>query len=143
VSDEQGPNAPRGLHHLALQVRDLAAMEAFYRDVLLLPVLRRWPARDGAPGERAVWLDTGDGYSFLALERVAAGPTLAEEPARGDRPGFHLVALRIDRANRAAWERHLERAGVAVESRTPFTLYVRDPEGNRAGLSHWPAEASD
>jgi hypothetical protein len=108
--------------------------------VLELPVLRRWPARDGQPGERSVWLDTGDG-SFLALEVVAEGPTAREDEARGTRPGLHLVALRIERAARAEWERRLAAAGVPVEARTAFTLYVRDAEGNRVGLSHWPDEA--
>jgi catechol 2,3-dioxygenase-like lactoylglutathione lyase family enzyme len=131
--------SPRGFHHLAIQVRALAAVEPFYRDVLGLRVLRRWPARDGGPGERSVWLDTGDG-SFLALEVVVgAEPTAAEESAqRAARPGLHLVALRIERAAREEWERRLAAAGVPVEARTAFTLYVRDPEGNRVGLSHWP-----
>jgi catechol 2,3-dioxygenase-like lactoylglutathione lyase family enzyme len=120
-------------------VRDLPAVERFYRDVLGLAVLRRWPARDGGPGERSVWLDVGDG-AFLALEAVASGPTAAEED-RAARPGLHLVALRIERTARARWEDLLATAGVAVEARTPFTLYVRDPEGNRVGLSHWPEEA--
>jgi glyoxylase I family protein len=126
-----------GLHHLAIQVRDLAAVERFYRDTLGLRELRRWPHKDGSPGERSVWLDVGDG-AFLALERVAAGPTAAEEPARAERPGLHLIALRIPREARAEWERRLADAGVAIEARTAFTLYVRDPEGNRVGLSHWP-----
>ena len=131
--------SPRGFHHLAIQVRDLRDAERFYRDVLGLAVLRRWPAQDGQPGERSVWLDVGDG-GFLALEVVAAGATAAEDAARATRPGLHLVALRIERATRTSWEHRLAAAGVPVEARTPFTLYVRDPEGNRVGLSHWPDE---
>jgi glyoxylase I family protein len=135
-------DAPRGFHHLAVQVRDLVAVERFYRDTLGLAVLRRGPARDGQPGERSVWLDVGHG-GFLALEVVAGGATAAEDEARATRPGLHLVALRIERAARAGWERRLAAAGVPVEARTAFTLYVRDPEGNRVGLSHWPDEAAD
>jgi glyoxylase I family protein len=147
---------PRGFHHLAVQVRDLAVVEAFYRDVLGLSVLRRWPAA-GGDGERAVWLDTGDG-SFIALERVAAsarddgGQNRRNHDRRdgagagpgpgpmtgGGGPGLHLVALRIAREERAAWERRLADAAVQVTHRTAFTLYVRDPEGNRVGLSHHP-----
>jgi catechol 2,3-dioxygenase-like lactoylglutathione lyase family enzyme len=130
----------RGFHHLAIQVRDLPVMERFYVDVLGLSVLRRWPKRDGQPGERSVWLDTGDG-GFLALEVVTDGPTASEDGPRAHRPGLHLIALRIDRAARADWERRLATAGVPVEAHTAFTLYVRDPEGNRVGLSHWPDEA--
>jgi catechol 2,3-dioxygenase-like lactoylglutathione lyase family enzyme len=137
---QDGARVTRGLHHLAIQVRDLATVERFYRETLGLRELRRWPAKDGGQGERSVWLDAGDG-AFLALERVAAGPTAAEDAARGERPGLHLVALRIARETRADWERRLADAGVAVEARTAFTLYVRDPEGNRVGLSHWPEDA--
>jgi catechol 2,3-dioxygenase-like lactoylglutathione lyase family enzyme len=125
-------------------VRDLPRCERFYREVLGLHVLRRWPAADGADGDRSVWLTWADddAASFLALERVGLGPTAAEDPARATRPGLHLVALRIDRAARASWERRLAATGAPVESRTAFTLYVRDPEGNRVGLSHWPEAES-
>jgi glyoxylase I family protein len=137
-------NAARGFHHLAIQVRDLAATERFYREVLGLAVIERWPARAGdVHAERSVWLDVGDG-AFLALERVAGGVTAAEDPSRDGRPGLHLVALRIERAARDVWQRRLAAAGVEVYARTAFTLYVRDPEGNRVGLSHWPdAEAAE
>jgi catechol 2,3-dioxygenase-like lactoylglutathione lyase family enzyme len=132
----------KGFHHLAIQVRDLAAVEAFYATTLGLKVAKRWPAKDGA-GERSVWLDVGDGEgSFIALERVAGGPAAVDDAARGERPGLHLVALRIERGARDEWERRFTAAGVAVEARTAYTLYVRDPEGNRVGLSHWP-EAAD
>ena len=108
--------------------------------MLGLPVIRRWPAASGT-GERSVWLDSGDGHGFLALEVVAEGPTAADDESRTTRPGLHLVALRIPREAREAWESRLAAAGFPVESRTAFTLYVRDPEGNRVGLSHWPQAA--
>ncbi len=123
-------------HHLAIQVADLSACERFYREVLGLPVLRRWPAEGG--GDRSVWLAVGE--AFLALERSGAAP----EPGGGwqdGRPGLHLLALRIGPEERDAWEERLRRAGVEVVHRSPHTLYVRDPEGNRIGLSHWPVEA--
>jgi glyoxylase I family protein len=127
-----------GFHHLAIQVRDLAAVEGFYRDVLGLGVLRRWPAEPPATGERSVWLDAGGGDGgFIALERVAAAAERAP-----DAPGLHLIALRIAPGEREAWEQRLARAGVAVTHRTAFTLYLRDPEGNRIGLSHWPDGAA-
>ena len=124
-------------HHLAVQCADLAACERFYREVLGLPVLRRWPGAGG--DDRSVWLAVGDG--FLALER-AAGPRQAP-PFRDGAPGLHLLALRIGAGERAAWEERLRGAGVEVVHRTPHTLYVRDPEGNRVGLSHWPEAAGE
>ncbi|HEY8924396.1 MAG TPA: VOC family protein [Polyangia bacterium] len=135
---------PDGVHHAAIQVRDLAAAERFYVGVLGLPVLRRWPSPAG--GERSLWVGAGprDGGSpspFLALEVVPATdgqPTAAEEPARAGRPGHHLLALRIARSERAAWESRLAAAGVPITARSDFTLYFSDPEGNRLGLSHFP-----
>jgi glyoxylase I family protein len=130
-------------HHLAIQVRDLPRCERFYTETLGLRVLRRWPSADGDGVDRSVWMttDEGDAPSFIALERIADGPTATEDAARAKRPGLHLIALRIERAARATWEQRLAVAGAPVESRTAFTLYVRDPEGNRIALSHWPDEA--
>jgi len=135
--------AARGVHHLAIQVRDLAATERFYCDTLGLRVLHRWPAADGA-GERSIWVDTGDG-AFLALEVTAAAPR-APDGDTGAPPypaGLHLVALRIGAGEREAWKERFARAGVVVYHQTAFTIYVRDPEGNRIGLSHYPVPAGD
>lgn len=127
-----------GIHHVAIQVRDLAAAEKFYGGVLGLPVLRRWQGEDG-DGERSIWFDLHDG-GFLAVERVDGAP----RPRDGfytDDLGIHLVALAIERGARDAWEAHLVAAGHEIVHRTDYTLYVRDPEGNRVGLSHWPDAA--
>lgn len=124
------------VHHLAIQVADLESCERFYREVLGLAVLRRWPAEGG--GERSVWLAVGEG--FVALERTGVPPA-AEAPWSDGRPGLHLLALRIAPGERAGWEERLRAAGVAVVHRSPHTLYLRDPEGNRIGLSHWPEAA--
>jgi glyoxylase I family protein len=125
-----------GFHHLAIRCGDLGGCERFYREVLGLAVLRRWPAPQG--GDRSVWLAVGDG--FLALER-AGGPAAAPGPEGA--PGLHLVALRIGAGERAVWEQRLAARGVPVVRRSRFTLYLRDPEGNRVGLSHWPDEAPE
>ena len=123
---------PGPIHHLAVKVADLARAEAFYALVLGLPVLRRWPSPDGK-GERALWLDLGAG-AFLAVERASEdGPGKTE-----DAPGIHLVALAIPPGERGAWIDRLAQAGYPVYHQTEHTLYVRDPEGNRVGLSHWP-----
>ncbi len=49
---------PLAFHHLAVQVRDLEGCERFYREVLALLVLRRWP--DGSGRDRSVWLGVGN-----------------------------------------------------------------------------------
>jgi glyoxylase I family protein len=139
---ENPPAAPGGVHHVAIAVRDLAALEAFYTDVLGLPVLRRWPLAGDEKRDRSVWLDLGNG-AFLALER-AAGVELTREGGPPGRPhGYLMIALRITRAARPSWEARLAAAGVVVVDRTAYTLYVADPEGNRVGLSHWPDAAAE
>lgn len=125
----------KGLHHVALRCEDLGRCESFYREVLGLPVLRRWPAEGG--GDRSVWLSAGEG--FLALERAdAPGRRGAFEDAPA---GWTVVALAIGRPDREAWEGRLAAAGVPVARRTPFSLFFLDPEGNRVALSHWPEAA--
>lgn len=130
-----------GLHHLAIQCADLERCERFYRDVLGLRLLRRWPREDGGPGDRSVWLAAGEGEGapFVALERAERPP----EPRawRDGAAGLHLVAFRIPAGERRRWEERLAAAGVEVLHRSAWTLYVRDPEGNRVGLSHHPDDA--
>jgi glyoxylase I family protein len=127
--------AALGVHHLAVKVADLTAAEAFYVGVLGLQVLRRWPSANGEQ-DRSVWLDLGMG-AFLALERAEGE---GNGKAEGE-PGIHLLALRIGREEREGWVARLGREGYEVYQQTEFTIYVRDPEGNRVGLSHWPQRA--
>jgi glyoxylase I family protein len=129
----------RGHHHLAIQVKNLAGAEAFYREVLGLSLVRRWPFEDGRAGDRSVWLSVGSGEEFIALEACDADPP--DTPFRDPHGGLHLLALRIPAGDRSAWERHLAGLGIEIVHRTRWSLYVRDPEGNRIGLSHYPDEA--
>ena len=131
------PGRIRGTHHVAVQVRDLAAAEAFYAKVLGLTVRERFFEPDGVA--RSVWVELGDG-SFLALEKSASGASPAGfgRPFKDGHAGWHLLALRIGPDERAGWEDHLRACGVEIEFRSRWTLYVRDPDGNRVGLSHHP-----
>ena len=113
------------IHHVAIQVHDLAAVADFYARVLGLPVL-------GRPREGAVWLALGEG-AVLMLEQGDEAPVQA--PFRDARAGLHLLALAIAPEERAVWEQRFAAHGVEVVARTDYTLYVRDPEGNRVGLS--------
>ena len=123
---------PTHIHHVAVKVADLVRAEAFYVRVLGLPVLQRWPLPEGA-GDRSLWLDLGAG-AFLALERADR----IEAEKLEDATGMHLIALHIPRSEREAWIFDLAQAGHPVYHQTNFKIYVRDPEGNRIGLSHWP-----
>jgi glyoxylase I family protein len=119
------------LHHLAVVVADLGRAERFYCEILGLPVLRRLSDARGAP--RAIWLELQG--AFLALERAESpgGATRADQA-----PGFHCLALAIAPGDKQAWRERLEAAGFALVRESPFTLYVRDPDGNLVGLSHHP-----
>lgn len=147
------PIAPQGIHHLAIQCHDLIGMVRFYEHVLRLPVVRRWPL-DPAPtasgattagatprpsgdlgaGLRAVWL--GIGTAVIALERV--GEAADPPPWQSPTPGLHLVALQIFPWTRQLWRDHLALYDVPILYESEWTLYLRDPEGNRVGLSHFP-----
>ena len=109
------------LHHLALRVADVERALAFYGGVLGLTEIERHHA-DGRL--RSIWLGAGD--VVLMIELALRG--------RPDSAGSgHLLCFAVD--DLGAWEARLAAAGVAVEDRTPSTLYVSDPDGHRVGLS--------
>ncbi len=131
-----------GVHHLAVKVRDLARAERFYVAVLGLRVMTR---REDERGLRSIWLalgpkpepDAKKDQPFLALERADD-----DGPARHDDAiGWHCVALGIEVEERESWRKAIEGAGHAVFRETPYTLYVRDPEGSVVALSHHPVPA--
>jgi glyoxylase I family protein len=113
------------VHHLAFRTRDLAQLEHFYVHALGLAVVRR---NEG----RSVWLDAAG--SIVMLELAEPG-----EPAPA--PGaMELVAFEVAPETRALYTDRLTRAGVTLDGSTDFTLYVRDPDGRRIGLSSYPAK---
>jgi catechol 2,3-dioxygenase-like lactoylglutathione lyase family enzyme len=111
------------VHHIAMRTRDVARLLDFYRDML---GLRPWAA---APQGR-VWLDAGG--TILMLENAGdAEPDVS--------PGTNeLVAFAIEPSERPGLEARLRSAGVSIEAWTDFTIYLRDPDGRRLGLSHFP-----
>ena len=115
------------LSHLALRVSDVERSASFYGEVLGLPELQR--SRDGQGLLRAVWLQAGP--AVLMLERELRG----RGPAAGS---GHVLALEID--DLAAWRARLSARGVEVDDATTFTLYLRDPDGHRLGLTTWRRE---
>lgn len=115
------------IHHLALRVSDIPRALAFYEGLLGLRAVRR----NHEGGElRSVWLRAGDAILMLERELSGAGP---------ERGSGHLLALAVE--DLAAWQEKLDRAGVAIEGRTAHTLYLRDPDGHRVGLSTYPTQA--
>lgn len=109
------------LHHLALRVADCERSLAFYSGLLGLPEVRRL---DEGGALRAVWLRAGDVVIMLEKSLRGAGP----EAGSG-----HVLAFAAGALGR--WEKRLAAAGVPIDDRTTETLFVRDPDGHRVGLS--------
>lgn len=119
---------------MAVKASDVARMADFYRVVLGLPELRR---NHDEGGLRSVWLDAAG--AILMIERSEAGGPRPEAAAfESDPPGLFLFALRIAPREHRDWANRLADHEVEIVRRTPHTLYVRDPEGNRVGLSSYP-----
>ena len=109
------------VHHIALRVRDCALSARFYEQAFGLRETRRIESEGRA---RAVWLLAGD--VVLMLEFALRG----EGPVEGS--GHALIFTTPDLA---AAEERFRSLGIAVTDRTPYTLYVSDPDGHRVGAS--------
>ena len=115
------------VHHIAIQVADLERMATFYRDLLGLTPIE-------SPRADARWFDASG--TILMLERCDGSPS--DEPFVTPRTGFHVVAFAIHASQRSGMADTFNRAGVHIERETAYSLFVRDPEGNRIALSHYP-----
>lgn len=114
------------LHHIALRTPDVARLERFYVEVFGLVVRRR-------DGERSVWLGLGD--AVLMLERARP-----EEPPPDPR-SLELLALTATSPHeRDAIASRAAALGHAEEARTDHTIYFRDPDGRRVGVSTYPLD---
>jgi len=111
------------VHHIAFRTHNLPRLVAFYREAFGF-------ALEHDNGERSVWLRAGN--AILMLERAEAGEPLPSPH------GMDFVAFAISPAERDTFERRFVANGAAIETKTDFTLYVRDPDGRRVGVSHYP-----
>ena len=123
------PETLGALWHVALQVRDLAACEKFYVDLLGMRVEWRTDADN-------VYLTSG--RDNLALHRVDDAPATSGQ--RLDHIGLVLPsAAAVD-----AWHAFLSSCGVPI-LQVPKThrdgarsFYCRDPAGNTVQMIHHP-----
>lgn len=113
-------SGPDALAELTLQVRDRAAMEAFYADVIGLEVLAR-----------------EDDRTWLAIGRHARlGLWLPGEKEQGDEGGVHVhFALSVSPEGLDRLTERLRGAGLAVDGPVEHdggdrSVYFEDPEGN-------------
>jgi catechol 2,3-dioxygenase-like lactoylglutathione lyase family enzyme len=108
------------IHHVAFRTADLGRLQAFYVEVLGLPISSR-----GGTGGRSVWLELGD--AVLMLERAEdSEPAIPAETRE-------LLAFAVE--DLETWRGRIERAGVRIEAETANTLYFRDPDGRRLAVS--------
>lgn len=122
------------LHHLAIGSPDVERLAAFYRELFGLQEAARH--RDERGALRSIWLELGEGW--LMIEHSVDTP----RSVRGVGSGPFLLALAVSPAERLRLERELERRGQIIESRTLFTSYTRDLDGNRVAFSHYPESGS-
>ena len=119
----------------ALYVDDIEAAASFYRDVLGLRVLES--------GARLVSMDAGEATVLLLFRRGATSSGARTSgghipPHDGHGPAHVAFAVASDTLD--AWEAHLHRHGVTIESRVQWegggrSLYFRDPAGHSVELA--------
>ncbi len=118
-----------GMRHLALNVRNLPAMKAFYVDLLGFSV--EWE-----PDPDNVYLTSG--RDNLALHRASG--LLAHVLGALD----HLGLIVAEPADVDAWAAYLEANHVVLDMQPKThrdgarSCYFRDPDGNRVQIMHHP-----
>jgi catechol 2,3-dioxygenase-like lactoylglutathione lyase family enzyme len=118
-----GPPPTKGIRHVALFVRDIARMEAFYRD--LLGYVEEW-----RPSPEELYLTRGS--DNLALHAVARA-----QDGWGESRLDHIGLLMSRAEDVDAWAAWLDAHGVPLDTRPRShrdgarSFYARDPEGNR------------
>jgi len=125
-----------GLRHLALNVRRMADMKAFYVDVLGFQV--EWE-----PDPENVYLTSG--RDNLALHEVAGG----QAPVAAGQGALDHLGLIVASAELVdEWAAFLESRGVALDARPKThrdgarSCYFRDPDDNRVQIIHHPPISS-
>lgn len=118
-----------GLRHVALNVRDVAQMKAFYVEVMGFCV--EWE-----PDPDNVYLTSG--RDNLALHRASD----MAQPGAGALDHLGVIVAGPDQVD--AWAAFVESRGVAIETRPKThrdgarSCYFRDPEGNRVQVIFHP-----
>ncbi|MCB1172675.1 MAG: VOC family protein [Leptospiraceae bacterium] len=126
-----------GINHMAIASPDPQALARFYTEILQLERIVLDP--DAA----SVWLRAGT--SILMIEDLSgssrftpAHPVNMATKYHDRQPGFHALIFAIEVDTFKSWKKRIESAGVQIEAHSAYSLYFRDPEKNRIGLSTYP-----
>jgi glyoxylase I family protein len=118
-----------GLHHIAVQTRDLEESLRFYRDLLGMRVV----TEGGPPDRRIVLLDMGDGGCIELFEPTADSPA-ADSPVANDLV-LHIaltttdVHSAIDRVRRAGHEVTVEPRDSGLGELKATIAFFKGPNG--------------
>jgi len=111
------------VHHVAFRTADVPALAAFYRELLGLPLVR-----DLSP--RSLWLGLGGDAVLMIEGREAKEPPVPTGT-------MDLVAFRVDPQRKAAIRTEAVARG-CFDGETDHTVYLRDPDNRRIGVSTFP-----
>lgn len=112
------------IHHIAIKVKDLKLVADFYQEVLGLKQIETKLDKNGHP--RSHWFDCGGTILMIEQEKSVT------------RSNGNLIALKIKRAKRDLWKKHLQKYNIEITSESEHSVYFSDPEGNLLALSHFP-----
>jgi catechol 2,3-dioxygenase-like lactoylglutathione lyase family enzyme len=112
-----------GVHHIAFRTSEIDRLCSFYERWLGLAIVR-----DERP--RSVWLSVGEACVLMIEGKAGDEPNI--DPKSLELIAFHVMPEELTRIERALSDEGL------LEGRTAFTLYFRDPDGRRVGVSTYP-----
>jgi catechol-2,3-dioxygenase len=110
-----------------MRTADVAALAGFYRTLLDMVV-----RRDRAPD--SIWLGLGGGAVLMIEKRADGEATVAAG-------SMELVAFAVDTATKTAIRERAVAAG-CFDGETAATVYLRDPDGRRIGVSTYDLAAA-
>jgi catechol 2,3-dioxygenase-like lactoylglutathione lyase family enzyme len=160
VTHAERPRA-RQIHHVVINVRDLDASLAFYRDALGLQHDGTAPVRGDAglsalvrvpPGSqgRVAFLSAGRGMGRIELVEWLGAEQSAPSTGRGDRPGIAIISFllreqelrdlyQLIHPHHACWS---EPVSFEVGGRVLSAFVAEDPDGNAVEFFSLPDGAA-
>jgi len=132
----KAPTVTSRLHHNAHVTRDMAAVRAFYEDVIGFPLVATWCEKTMLFGKERTYMhcffEVGNGES-LAFFQFADEADAQEFGPPLPPSGFRHLAMKVDQATQDGIRDRLAAAGIKepttyiLEHGYCYSLYVTDP----------------